>query len=87
MEQQDSFEILLAIASDLYKDLYGIRPRHLMAGWRELGYLALGELVDELAEDVNQKALEEAEYWVYIEQCKAEAARFDYLFDTEQEGF
>jgi hypothetical protein len=81
MEQQDSFEILLSIASDLYKDLRGFRPRHMMAEWRELGYLALGKLVDELAEEIDQSAREEDEYWAWIQQCDEEEARLNFLGD------
>lgn len=77
----DAFETLLSIASDLYKDLYGSRPRHLYTEWRELTYVELEYVVEDLSHAINmeEEARRVDEEWEA--RMDFEQDRLDYLFE------
>ena len=77
----DAFETLLSIVSDLYKDLYGVRPRHLYTNLRQLSYEDLERFAKNLEEEIEIEAEGRRMDEEYEARMDFEAQRLDYLFE------
>ena len=84
---QSEFSKAFSLYSDLYKDVWGSRPRN-HAKWERLGLEALNNQIDKLQEEVEaiiEAELEEGAKWYDLEPIEYPQQDAEYLARCEAE--